>query len=91
MKEFKINNEKKVDSGFKIPENYFTDFPEKMKSRINDHEPIVISIFQKRKTWISFAAAILMVSLFISIYTKIAVEPADEKLTLENYINRLNI
>lgn len=86
MKEFKINNEKNIGSGFKIPENYFTDFPEKVKSRINDSEPKVISIFQKRKTWISFAAAILIVSLFVTIYTEMSVKTTDEKLTLENYI-----
>jgi hypothetical protein len=86
MEEFKINNEKNIGSGFKIPENYFTDFPEKVKLRINDSEPKVISIIQKSKTWISFAAAILIVFLFISIYTETAVKPMDEKLTLENYI-----
>lgn len=86
MKEFKINNEKNIGSGFKIPENYFTDFPEKVKSRINDSEPKVISIFHRKKNWISFAAAILIVSLFVTIYTEMVVKPTDEKLTLENYI-----
>jgi hypothetical protein len=86
MEEFKINNNKKIGSGFKIPENYFTDFSEKVKLRINDFEPEKISIFQKRKTWISFAAAILIVSLFVSIYTETVVKPIDKKLTLENYI-----
>jgi hypothetical protein len=86
MEEFKINNNKKIGSGFKIPENYFTDFSEKVKLRINDFAPEKISIFQKRKTWISFAAAILIVSLFVSIYTETVVKPIDKKLTLENYI-----
>ena len=86
MREFKINNEKNIGSGFKIPENYFADFPEKVKSRIIDSEPKVISIFHRKKTWISFAAAILIVSLFVTIYTEMAVKPTDEKLTLENYI-----
>jgi hypothetical protein len=86
MKEFKINNEKNIGTGFKVPENYFTEFSEKVKLKINDPEPKVISIFQKRKTWFSFVAAILIISLFVSIYTEIVVKPTDEKLTLENYI-----
>ena len=86
MKEFKINSEKNIGSGFKVPESYFTDFSEKVKLKINDTEPKVISIFQKRKNWFSFAAAILIVSLFVSIYTEIAIKPTNEKLTLENYI-----
>lgn len=86
MREFKINNEKNIGSGFKIPKNYFTNFPEKVKSRIHDSEPKVISIFHRKKTWISFAAAILIVSLFVTIYTEMAVKSTDEKLTLENYI-----
>lgn len=86
MKEFKINNEKNIGSGFKIPEKYFTDFPEKVKSRIIDSEPKVISIFHRKKTWISFAAAILIVSLFVTINTEMSVKTTDEKLTLENYI-----
>ena len=86
MKEFKINNEKNIGTGFIVPENYFTEFSEKVKLKINDSEPKVISIFQKRKTWFSFAAAILIISLFVSIYTEIVVKTTDEKLTLENYI-----
>ena len=86
MNEFKINNEENIVSGFKIPENYFSDFSQKVLTRINEPEPKVISIFQKRKTWISFAAAILILSLSVSIYMELVVNKTDEKLTLENYI-----
>ena len=86
MNEFKINNEENIVSGFKIPENYFSDFSQKVLTRINEPEPKVISIFQKRKSWISFAAAILILSLSVSIYMELVVNKTDEKLTLENYI-----
>jgi len=86
MKDFNINNEHKIDSGFKIPENYFENFSEKVLLKINKPEPKVISIFYKRKTWISSVAAVLVISLSVTLYTKIAVKSTDEKLTLENYI-----
>lgn len=84
MNDFKINSKHKIDSGFIIPENYFENFSEKVSLKIN--EPKVVSIFYKRKTWISSAAAVLVISLSVTLYTKIAVKSTEEKLTLENYI-----
>ena len=86
MNDFKINNKHKIDSGFKIPEGYFESFSEKVLLKINKPEQKVVSIFYKRKTWISPIAAILVISLSITFYTKITVKPTEEKLTLENYI-----
>lgn len=86
MNEFKINSKHKIDSGFKIPKDYFENFSEKVLLKINKPEPKVLSIFYKRKTWISFVAAILILSLSVSIYIELVVNKADEKLTLENYI-----
>ncbi|CAN1562624.1 hypothetical protein MCEGE10_02727 [Flavobacteriaceae bacterium] len=86
MNDFKINSEHKIESGFKIPENYFENFSEKVLMKINKPEPKVVSIFYRRKTWISSVAAVLVISLSVTLYTKIAVKSSEEKLTLENYI-----
>jgi hypothetical protein len=86
MNDFRINSKQKIDSGFKIPEDYFENFSEKMLLKINKPEPKVLSIFYKRKTWISSVAAVLVISLSVTLYTKIAVKSSEEKLTLENYI-----
>lgn len=86
MNDFKINSDHKIESGFKIPEDYFENFSEKVLLRINKPEPKVVSIFYGRKTWISSVAAILVISLSVTLYTKIAVKSSEEKLTLENYI-----
>jgi hypothetical protein len=86
MNDFKINSKHKIDSGFIIPENYFENFSEKVSLKINKPKPKVLSIFYKRKTWISSAAAVLVISLSVTLYTKIAVKSNEEKLTLENYI-----
>ncbi|MSP84997.1 MAG: hypothetical protein EXR18_04115 [Flavobacteriaceae bacterium] len=85
MNDFKINSNHKIDSGLKIPEGYFENFSEKMLLKINKPEPKVVSIY-KRKTWIFSIAAILVISLSVTLFTKIAVKSSEEKLTLENYI-----
>ena len=86
MNDFKINNKHKIDSGFKIPEDYFENFSEKVFLKINKPEPKVLSIFYNRKTWISSVAAVLVISLSVTLYTKIVVKSTEEKLTLESYI-----
>jgi hypothetical protein len=86
MNDFKINSDHKIESGFKIPEDYFENFSEKVLVKINKPELTVVSIFYKRKTWVSSVAAVLVISLSVTLYTKIAVKSTEEKLTLENYI-----
>jgi len=86
MNDFKINSKHKIDSGFKIPEDYFDNFSDKVLLKINKPEPKVVSIFYKRKTWIFSVAAVLVISLSVTLYTKIASKSSEEKLTLENYI-----
>ena len=86
MNDFKINSDHKIESGFKIPEDYFDNFSETVLLKINKTEPKVISIFYKRETWISSIAAVLVISLSVTLYTKMAVKSSEEELTLENYI-----
>lgn len=86
MNDFKINSEHKIESGFIIPEDYFEHFSEKVFLKINKQEPKVITPFYNRKTWISSVAAVLVISLSVTLYTKTVVKSSEEKLTLENYI-----
>ena len=53
MKAFKLDNEPKIESGFKTPDNYFENFQSAMIEKLSK-EPViketkVISIFRKRK------------------------------------------
>jgi hypothetical protein len=38
MKAFKLENEPKITTGFKTPENYFDDFSVKVLQQINEEE-----------------------------------------------------
>ncbi|MDI1303937.1 MAG: hypothetical protein PSX42_03655 [bacterium] len=87
MKEFKLENEPKIESGFKTPDHYFDHLSAKVLEQLPKNEPKVISIFQKRKTVIMMVAALLILALMIPIYTGISTNSKElDETTLENYL-----
>lgn len=91
MNEFKLENEPKIKSGFKAPENYFDDFSAKVIQQLPENEPKVISIFSRKITWMYAVAAILIVAVSIPIYTAIVNQQNDlDKTTIENYLTSQN-
>jgi hypothetical protein len=87
MNEFKLENEPKIKSGFKAPENYFDDFSAKVIQRLPENEPKVIPLFSRKKTWMYAVAAILIIAVSIPICTTIiAQQNALDKTTIENYL-----
>lgn len=87
MKTFKLENEPKIESGFKTPEHYFDTFSARVKQQLPKEEPKTISIFTKRKTWFYAAAAILIFGLSIPIYNQFNSPTSEiDDVTLENYI-----
>lgn len=87
MKTFKLENEPKIESGFKTPENYFENFSAKMMQQLPENEPKVISIFQKRKIILMTVAAILVLAMMIPLYTIFSTNSKElDETTLENYL-----
>jgi short subunit fatty acids transporter len=87
MKTFKLENEPKIKTGFKTPDHYFENFSIKMMEQLPKNEPKVISIFQKRKTLIMIAAAILVLALMIPILSPSSTNTKElDAAALENYI-----
>lgn len=87
MKTFKLENQPKIESGFKTPENYFDTFAARVIQQLPTEEPKTISIFSKRKTWLYAAAAILILGLSIPIYNQFKSTSSEiDDATLENYI-----
>lgn len=87
MKEFKLENEPKIESGFKTPDHYFDHLSAKVLEQLPKNEPKVISIFQKRRTVIMMVAALLILALMIPIYTSISTNSKElDETTLENYL-----
>ena len=67
MKDFKLESNEKITSGFKIPDTYFDDFSEKVMQRLPKEEPKVISFYARNKRWIYSAAAVLVLALSVPI------------------------
>lgn len=87
MKTFKLENEPKIESGFKTPENYFENFSAKVIQQLPENEPKVISIFQKRKIILMTVAAILVLAMMIPLYTIFSTNSKElDETTLENYL-----
>jgi len=91
MKTFKLDNEPKIDSGFKTPEYYFENFSTNLIQNLTK-EPIieetkVVSIFRKRKTVLMAIAAILVLALMIPIAYQVNTKNKEvDTVTLENYL-----
>jgi hypothetical protein len=87
MKEFKLENKPKIESGFKTPEHYFENFSEKLMQNLPANEPKVISIFQRRKRSLMIAAAILIIALMIPFFYNTTANKELDQTTLENYLS----
>ena len=89
MKEFKLNNIPKIESGFKTPEPiYFEKFSANLLNQLPKNEPKTISLFQKKKTIIMMVAAVFVLALTIPTFINSASRTNDlDKITLENYLS----
>jgi hypothetical protein len=71
MKPFKLDNEPKMNSGFKIPETYFDDFTEKVMQQLPKQERVkVIPLYKRKPVWMSAVAAVFVITLGVSIIWK---------------------
>ena len=87
MEQFNLENNSKITTGFKVPENYFENFSERLMLQISENEVKTISIFKKTKTWVFAAAAVLVLGISLSALTKYNTNSNAQKTAeLENYI-----
>jgi hypothetical protein len=93
MKTFKLDNEPKITTGFKVPDAYFDDLQSKIDQRLQENETPTISLFAKRKTWFFAAAAVFIMALSIPLLNIIDSVSTDiDKDTLERYLsNQTNL
>lgn len=87
MKEFKLDNEPKITSGFIIPDTYFDTLSEKITAKLSKQEPKFLLKFISRKKWYYSAAAIVLLTLTVTIFTKYSTKTEEiDNITLENYL-----
>ncbi|PTT12069.1 hypothetical protein DBR27_05895, partial [Flavobacterium sp. HMWF030] len=63
MKTFKLENEPKITTGFKTPEDYFDNFSAKVLQQINEKEVKVIPLYKRKKVLTMAAAAAVFIGL----------------------------
>ena len=89
MKQFDLENNKEMKSGFKVPENYFEQFEAKMMAQISkEKETKVVSLFYRKQVWISSIAAILLLAIAIPVYFNMAKENNLDAGTIEVYLSQ---
>lgn len=87
MKKFKLENDPKMTTGFIVPDHYFDDFSEKLLLQLPEQKNNVIPIFQKRKNLFVAVAAVLLISLALSVYNQLSVQSEElDSITLENHL-----
>ncbi len=86
MKDFNLDNNPKIKTGFQIPDNYFEQFEAKMMEQLPKKEVKVVSLFHKKQIWISSIAAILLAMIAIPIYFNSTKTNTLETATLETYL-----
>lgn len=86
MKEFKLDNEPKITSGFKVPEGYFERLENSVLQKITEKETPVYTLFTKRN-WFIAAAAVFVIALSIPIvnYMNASTSTIDQ-VQLETYL-----
>jgi hypothetical protein len=87
MKEFKLDNEPKITSGFTTPDGYFDSFSEKMMAQLPKESTKVISIYRNRKRWLFAVAGVLILTLSVPFFNQFNRNSTElDQQTLEDYI-----
>lgn len=92
MKKIDIENDKKIATGFTIPEHYFDSFEERLMKKIELEKPQskTIQLWQHKTIWVSGIAAALLITLgtwwFFEQKTIESIEISQDYLAYENDI-----
>ncbi|MCL9805267.1 hypothetical protein NAT51_07030 [Flavobacterium amniphilum] len=70
MKKFDLHNDPKIESGFRIPDDYFDSFENRIMQQVlaEEKETKVIAVWQRQSFWISSVAAVFVLSFGIWMY-----------------------
>lgn len=86
MKPFKLDNQEKISSGFKVPDGYFENFSAGLLAAIEKPEVKVIPLPKRGMTWMYAAAAVLILALAIPSLNVLFKPSQPDSEILENYI-----
>lgn len=88
MKTFNLENEPKIKTGFKTPENYFDTFSTKVLQQINEEKEVkVIPLYKRKKVLSIVAAAVVFAALLIPVTNHYNTSKDLDEDTLETYLS----
>jgi hypothetical protein len=101
MNEFKLDNQPKIETGFKTPDSYFDTFYDRLELAIkNKKEPKVIAIPSIRKKLLYAVAAVVIIAISIPLLTNalqtkqtstISTESIEEYLSIHQTISNHDV
>jgi hypothetical protein len=88
MEYFNLENRPKIKQGFKVPENYFETFTDKLMQQLPEHEVKVVPLFKRKPVWMTAIAAVFVIALTLGIFFQMNTETvvADDTAAIENYL-----
>ncbi len=85
MKQFDLDNDPKIDIGFKVPDNYFDSFEVRLMQKLPIEKEIkVVSLWQRKSVWFSSAAAVFLIAFGIWFY--FAQNNVENTMTTQEYL-----
>ncbi|QOG04366.1 hypothetical protein [Flavobacterium sp. MDT1-60] len=88
MKAFKLENEPKIETGFKTPDHYFDDLSAKVLQQITEREVKVIPLYKRKKVLSLVAAAAIVITMMIPVINNYnATSKELDEATLESYLS----
>ncbi|AXG74446.1 hypothetical protein DVK85_09450 [Flavobacterium arcticum] len=85
MKNFKLDNEPKIKSGFKAPDDYFSNLTDTVLQKLPQQETKVVPLYRKKPIWLS-AAAVFIMFIGISVFLNLNTTTQPDVATIENYL-----
>ncbi len=96
MKNFDLDNNYKITSGFITPENYFEQFEAKIMHQISAQksavkEAKVVSLFHRKQVWMTSIAALFLLSIALPVYFNSVNESSLQADTIEHYLAQQSV
>jgi hypothetical protein len=96
MKNFDLDNNNKITSGFITPENYFEQFEAKIMHQISAQksavkEAKVVSLFHRKQVWMTSIAALFLLSIALPVYFNSVNESSLQADTIECYLAQQSV
>ena len=86
MKKINLDNYPKIETGFKVPEDYFDTLNKSVLLKISNKDSRVFSIHRSKKIWYSIAASITLGLISIPIINYYSNQNKINAKELEEYI-----